>query len=58
MNMSQEAPTGLAESESRSECPAQTTEDLTDEPCASNQQESVGDECEQAKSENDESSGK
>lgn len=52
--MSQEAPTGLAESESKSECPAQMTEDLTDEPCA----ESVGDECEQAESENDESSGK
>ncbi|KAK3529498.1 hypothetical protein QTP70_031746 [Hemibagrus guttatus] len=57
---SQEAPPGLTEprveSESESECTAQTTEDLTDEPCVSNQQESVGDESEQAESENDESS--
>ncbi|KAK2866681.1 hypothetical protein Q7C36_002737 [Tachysurus vachellii] len=53
-----EAPTGLIEpqSESKSECTTQTTEELQDEPCTSNQQESVWDQCENDESENDESS--
>ncbi|XP_047673014.1 matrix-remodeling-associated protein 7-like [Tachysurus fulvidraco] len=55
-----EAPAGLTEphpeSESKSECTAQMTEELQDEPCTSNQQESVGDQCERDESENDESS--
>ncbi|XP_053094939.1 matrix-remodeling-associated protein 7 isoform X2 [Pangasianodon hypophthalmus] len=54
--MSQEALTGLSEPQTESECTAQTTEDLPDEPRASNQQELVGDQCEEAESENDESS--
>ncbi|KAB5555820.1 hypothetical protein PHYPO_G00038520 [Pangasianodon hypophthalmus] len=48
--------TGLSEPQTESECTAQTTEDLPDEPRASNQQELVGDQCEEAESENDESS--
>ncbi|XP_053094941.1 matrix-remodeling-associated protein 7 isoform X4 [Pangasianodon hypophthalmus] len=53
---SKEALTGLSEPQTESECTAQTTEDLPDEPRASNQQELVGDQCEEAESENDESS--
>lgn len=53
--MSQDALTGLCEPQAESENSAQTTEDLPEEPCTSNQQEIVGDQCEQAVK-NDESS--
>lgn len=53
-NNSKEAPPGLSEPRAESECTAWTNEDLLDEPCPSNQEEGDGDQCEQAKSENDE----
>ncbi|XP_060796315.1 matrix-remodeling-associated protein 7-like [Neoarius graeffei] len=52
---SQETLPGLREPRAASEYPAQTTEDLPDEPCPSNQQEIVEDQSEQAVK-NDESS--
>lgn len=55
--MSQEGLAGLREPQAESECTAQTTEDLPDEPCASTRHEIVGKGCERAGSENDESSG-
>ncbi|MCI4384562.1 hypothetical protein PGIGA_G00040190 [Pangasianodon gigas] len=55
-NSSKEALTGLGEPQTESECAAQMTEDVPDEPRASNQQEIVRDQCEEAESENDESS--
>ncbi|XP_017338259.1 matrix-remodeling-associated protein 7 [Ictalurus punctatus] len=54
---SKEGLAGLREPQAESECTAQTTEDLPDEPCASTRHEIVGKGCERARSENDESSG-
>lgn len=55
--MSQEALTGLREPRVESECTAQTTNDLPDEPRATTRRAIVGDRHDRAESENDESSG-